>query len=120
MNHTPLKDILSITKALADAQRVRIVMLLATGELCVCQIVGVLKLAASTTSKHLSILSAAGLVSCRKDGRWAYYRLEKQTTVMRWLQQSLKDDPDLRADASALTKIKKQDLEILCRQQRPA
>ena len=120
MNRSPLHDVLSVTKALSDAQRVRIVMLLVHGELCVCQIVGVLKLATSTISKHLSILAAAGLVESRKDGRWAYYRLAKGIPNLRWLQGTLENDPAIRADAAALTKIKKQDMEVLCRQQRPA
>ena len=44
MKHTPLRDVLTVSKALSDAQRVRILMLLRDGELCVCQIVAVLDL----------------------------------------------------------------------------
>ncbi len=119
MKHSPLKLVLAVTKALADAQRIRILMLLQEGELCVCQVVGVLKLATSTVSKHLSLLSAAGLVDVRKDGRWAYYRLASPSPDLRWIKSPLKDDPQIRADLKSLATIKKKDLEVLCRQQRP-
>ncbi len=72
-----MRTTLKITKALADRQRVRILMMLRSGELCVCRIVAVLGLAPSTVSKHLSLLSDAGLLDCRKEGRWAYCRLPR-------------------------------------------
>ena len=75
MNSEAMRSTLRITKALSDIQRLRILMILRAGELCVCQIIAVVGLAPSTVSKHLSILSAADLVDSRKDGRWAYYRL---------------------------------------------
>ena len=123
MNRTPMLDVMAVTKAISDGQRVRILMLLQRGELCVCQIVEVLKLATSTVSKHLSILTAAGLVACRKDGRWAYYRLNDESgdaedAMVAWLDQALRRDPDILEDRKALSNVKKQNLEILCRQQR--
>ena len=120
MMHTPLRDVLAVTKALSDRQRIRILALLQEGELCVCQVVAVLQLATSTISKHLSVLAAAGLVSMRKDGRWAYYRVAAGEPALRWLRTALAGDPALRADHAALTAIKKQNLEVLCRQQRPS
>ena len=123
MNRTPMMDVMAVTKALADGQRVRILMLLQHGELCVCQIVEVLQLAASTVSKHLSILNAAGLVACRKDGRWAYYRLGDETgsaedAMIAWLDKALCRDPDILKDRDVLFKVKKKNVEVLCRQQR--
>lgn len=123
MKHTPLQDVMTLTKALADAQRVRILMLLQRGELCVCQIVEVLRLATSTVSKHLSILTTAGLVECRKDGRWAYYRLTDADggadgAMRAWLEKALRRDPVVVHDGELLAKVKKQDLGVLCRQQR--
>ena len=86
-----MKNIVRITKALADRQRLRILMWLQKGELCVCQIVELLKLSPSTVSKHLSILRSAGLVESRKDGRWVYYHLPKDNSgnrpMMDWLKK---------------------------------
>mgnify|MGYP001377373556 FL=1 len=75
MRNDAMRAALRVTKALSDGQRVRALMLLRGGELCVCRIVEVLALAPSTVSKHLSILSEADLVDVHKEGRWAYYRL---------------------------------------------
>ena len=70
-----MRDLMKITKALADENRIRVLLALRRGELCVCQIVELLGLATSTVSKHMSILKQARLVESRKEGRWIYYRL---------------------------------------------
>ena len=70
-----MREFMNITKALADETRVRMLMALRGGELCVCQITELFGLAPSTVSKHLSILFQAGLVESRKADRWVYYRL---------------------------------------------
>ena len=119
-NRTPLDETLRVTKALADRQRLRILLLLAGGELCVCQIVAVLQLAASTISKHLSLLTGAGLIAARKDGRWVHYRLTPSAPPLDCLRAALARDPAIRADRQALRRIKQQAPEDLCRQQRPS
>ena len=124
MKSEAVGSILRVTKALADLQRVRILMLLQPGELCVCRIVGVLGLAPSTVSKHLSILSGARLVDVRKDGRWAYYRLPRgaeakaMRPVMKWIREALGRDETMTRDARKLRKVLACDPERLCRQQR--
>ena len=124
MNGETMRATLRITKALADLQRVRILMMLQPGELCVCQIVEVLALAPSTISKHLSILSAAGLVDFRKEGRWAYYRLPQGSAgayarpVLKWLGDTLKNDQTIEQDAKKLRTVVSCDPGSLCRRQR--
>ncbi len=124
MTRGDLRAALRVTKALADAQRVRILMMLQKSELCVCQIVEVLGLAPSTVSKHLSILAAADLVVSRKKGRWAYYRLPDSAAGARpqppldWLGKALKDDPQMRADREKLAAVVARRPEDLCREQR--
>ncbi len=124
MNTEAMRAAVRVTKALADPQRVRIVMMLDPGELCVCQIVEVLGLAPSTVSKHLSILAAADLVMVRKDGRWAYYHLPNLAAgifpqpVVNWLSKELHDDGQILADREALEAVTACDPEALCRRQR--
>jgi ArsR family transcriptional regulator, arsenate/arsenite/antimonite-responsive transcriptional repressor len=124
MNGEAMRATLRVTKALADLQRVRILMMLASGELCVCQIVEVLGLAPSTVSKHLSILSTAGLVDSRKEGRWMYYRLPEGSAgvfvrpVLKWLSGTLKNDGAIERDARKLRAVVCCDPESLCRRQR--
>lgn len=118
-----MKDVVEITKALADGNRLRALMALAGGELCVCQIIEMLGLAPSTVSKHLSILHQAGLVEARKEGRWMYYRLAGKTgskaarEAITWLRRNLAASRQVVEDARTLRKIVCIDREELCRKQ---
>lgn len=109
-----MKEFISICKAISDKTRVRILMALSGGELCVCQITGLLGLAPSTVSKHLSLLYNAGLVHTRKDSRWVYYRLadkkgssKEAFSALKWIKESLDGNADIIADKKGLTKVLK-------------
>ncbi len=124
MNDESMRNALRVTKAVSDLQRLRILMMLQPGELCVCQIVAVLELAPSTVSKHLSILNDARLVKSRKEGRWMYYRLPEGADsvfvrpVLRWLNETLKHDVTTAQDARKLKSVVTCSPETLCRRQR--
>ena len=62
-------------KALADATRLRILGLLLTGEVCVCDIHESLRIPQPKASRHLAYLRRAGLVETRREGLWIHYRL---------------------------------------------
>jgi len=111
----------NITKAMADGNRLRVLMALRGGELCVCQIVAMLRLAPSTVSKHMYLLRQAGLVEARKDGRWVYYRPlagseadKAAREAVRWVQRHLTDDPQIVQDTKTLKAILKMSPEDLC------
>ena len=116
-------EFLNITKALAEENRVRILLALGVEELCVCQIIELLELAPSTVSKHMYVLRQARLVEGRKDGRWMYYRLADESAstqvseAIAWLKKSLSPSERIRADAKRLKAILKIDREILCSRQ---
>ena len=118
-----MKPFMNITKALADENRVRLLMALQGGEVCVCQLVEFLGLASSTVSKHLSILHQAELIHSRKIGRWIYYSLpgrEASSTVrsaLRWVAQSLEEEPRIRADVKRLQQVLAMDPVALCKRQ---
>ena len=112
-------EILNITKALSDENRVRALMMLAGGELCVCQIIKMLGLAPSTVSKHMSILRQAGLVETRKEGRWIYYRLAdrkalKSREILGWLERHLQNDKRVLDDVKQLRRMQKMSKDELC------
>jgi ArsR family transcriptional regulator len=65
----------NLFKALADATRLRILGLLLTGEVCVCDIHESLKIPQSKASRHLAYLRRSGLVQTRRDGLWIHYRM---------------------------------------------
>ena len=66
-------------KLLAEPNRLRILVLLAQGELCVCDIEDGLGLPQNLVSQHLQALKRAGLLRDRRQGKWIYYRIEPQT-----------------------------------------
>lgn len=70
-----LRPLVELLKALAHPVRLRILALLRDGELCVCQVAEILRLAPSTVSEHLTDLRRAGLVQERKVGRWVHVAL---------------------------------------------
>ncbi len=70
-----LDELVETAKGLAHPARLRILAMLAEGELCVCQMTAVLELAPSTVSQHLSVLSRGGLLADRKEGKLVFYRL---------------------------------------------
>jgi ArsR family transcriptional regulator, arsenate/arsenite/antimonite-responsive transcriptional repressor len=65
----------TLFKALADATRLRILGLLLTGEVCVCDIHESLKIPQPKASRHLAYLRRSGLVETRREGLWMHYRL---------------------------------------------
>jgi len=119
-----MRDFLAITKALSDPNRVRILLALRKGELCVCQITELFGFAPSTVSKHLSILQHAGLIFSRKSERWVYYRLPGKSApaavreALDWVRRSVANTDEVVADAKKLKRILKTDLAVICRRQR--
>jgi ArsR family transcriptional regulator, arsenate/arsenite/antimonite-responsive transcriptional repressor len=118
-----MRDLMTVLKALADENRVRALIALGPGELCVCQIVELLQLAPSTVSKHMTILKQARLVDSRKQGRWMFYRLAKNDasveakTLAATVSKLLANTPQAREDAKRLRQILKIDRDELCRKQ---
>lgn len=113
-------DFINITKALSDENRVRALMMLCEGELCVCQLIKMLGLAPSTVSKHMSILRQARLVRARKEGKWMYYQLPDDDAPQHvleavcWVRRCLSRDRKIIADGKQLKRVCKIDKGELC------
>ncbi len=118
-----MREFMDITKALADESRVRALMALKDGELCVCQIIELLELAPSTVSKHMAILRQARLVETRKEGRWIYYRRADSAgnpylvDTLAWIDQCLENNPAVCADRKKLKAILQVAPEEICKRQ---
>lgn len=123
MQKYTMRAFMNITKALADENRIRTLLALRQGELCVCQITELFGLAPSTISKHLSILFQAGLVESRKEGRWIYYKLPGKSVAVEvrealdWVEKSLGKTPQVVEDGKKLKRILRQDPTDLCKRQ---
>lgn len=113
-----MEQLIQLFKALSDKNRVRILKMLEERPLCVCEITEILGLAASTTSKHLHILTDAGLIFEQKDGKWVNYHLNRAAQqqylkqLLPLMQEWLDDDPGVQQDRK---KMQTTDRIELCR-----
>jgi arsenate reductase/ArsR family transcriptional regulator len=112
-----LPALVEATKGLAHPARLRLLAMLADGELCVCQMTAVLSLAPSTVSQHLSVLARGGLVAERKEGKLVFYRLEEDgpaAEMLAPLLASLGGDPAVRADREVVERLRTIPTATLC------
>ena len=65
-------------KALADENRLAIMMSLQQKEKCACYLLEELNISQSTLSHHMKLLCDSGLVDYRKDGKWMHYSLSEE------------------------------------------
>lgn len=115
-----MRDFELALKAVGDPTRTRILKLLESGGLCVCQVQAVLGLAPSTVSKHLTILKNAGLVEDQRNGKWIEYALTDAShnphakNVLALLHGALDRDAAVTADRRRLREIRAIPLTKLC------
>ena len=118
MKAAPVQTLEQLFRALADDTRLRILALLASGEICVCHIHGALGLPQPTVSRHLAYLRRAGLVATRKDGLWVHYRLAipahpSLAEVMRAALDALSIAPSVTVDRRRLSGVTTIPLQLL-------
>ncbi len=114
----PLSRSVEAHKALGHPARQRLVAMLRDGELCVCQLMTVLDLAASTVSAHLTELKRAGLLLETKKGRFVIYRWSEETeakALLSDLSARIGKDPQIVADAKLVRALRRVGVEELCR-----
>jgi ArsR family transcriptional regulator len=105
-----VKNLAMIFRTLSDESRLRIYnILLASGELCVCDIQETLRFTQPKVSRHLAYLKRASLVKDRKQGLWMLYsiaepRNEEQKLLLRAIAEGLKSNPLAQKDAKFLAR----------------
>lgn len=92
-------------RAFSDPIRLRILSLVQQGEMCVCDLVSVLRLPQPTISRHLSYLRRADLVTMRQERSWNYYALTPprsavHTKLLECLSTCARDIPKLANDSA--------------------
>ncbi|HKK31494.1 MAG TPA: metalloregulator ArsR/SmtB family transcription factor, partial [Alphaproteobacteria bacterium] len=95
-------------KAVAEPTRLRIVALCAEGELAVSELTHILGQSQPRVSRHLKILTDAGLIAPMREGNWTFYRLERgedrtSDTILTLLNP---DDPVIAADLQRLASVR--------------
>lgn len=98
-------------RAFSDPIRLRILHLLSEGELCVCDLVEILRVPQPTVSRHLSYLRRAGLVKVRQERSWNFYQLSAakrafHQKLLECLSVCFRDVPELEADAKRARPIR--------------
>lgn len=99
-------------RAFSDRTRLRILNLLHDGEMCVGDLLHVLRVPQPTASRHLAYLRKAGLVSARRNGTWVYYALAPAKSafhrqLLGCMQTCLGEVPELERDARRARKIRR-------------
>jgi ubiquinone/menaquinone biosynthesis C-methylase UbiE/DNA-binding transcriptional ArsR family regulator len=104
-----MTDILSAFKAAADGSRLRMLVLLAHAELAVTDLTRLLRQSQPRVSRHLKVLTDAGLIERHKEGAWVFYRLAsvgvagEVAHALSLLAQ--RDGSDIARDGERLTEL---------------
>lgn len=111
-----MKDALKIFRALADPTRLRIVSLLLRKELCVCELMFILKMEQSRISHQLRILKDADLIEDKREGRWMTYRISDKARpnlellLSQLLKEQLKESEEAIRDSANLELCLREDV----------
>lgn len=104
------QDIVLLLKAAGEITRLRLLALLAQGELSVKDFTEILGQSQPRISRHLKLLADAGIVTRHAEGAWAYYRLNRERTsgaLAQWVTEHVDPDaPELRRDREKLTSLR--------------
>lgn len=106
-NPSMQSDLVTLFQALGDPTRLRLLNLLAAGEICVCYFIDVLDDPQPKISRHLAYLRRAGLASARRDGKWMHYSLARPTSpaaarVLDATLEELANDKQMQRDRAQL------------------
>ena len=98
-------------RAFSDRTRLRLLRILQGGEMCVGNLVDVVRVPQPTASRHLAYLRRAGLVTVRKSGQWIFYSLTPardafHRSLLNCLTHCFEEVSDIKADEKRARKIK--------------
>ena len=118
MTNPELPALEQLFRALADDTRLRILGLLAAGEVCVCNIHGALNLPQPAVSRHLAYLRKSGLAAARREGLWMHYRLEmpsdpSSAKVLKAALEAIGAAPAAGSDRKKLSRLVSIPLQVL-------
>jgi len=101
-------------KGLAEPVRLRIAILLLDQELCVCDLMAVLKLPQSTIARHMSRMKASGLVIDRRNGKWVHYQFDNTPLVEELRNLLRRNFVNIKPHRQDLAKLKKYSVTRKC------
>lgn len=103
-------NLVTLFQALGDATRLRLLNLMAAGEVCVCYFVEILDETQPKISRHLAYLRRAGLVTARREGKWMHYGMvmpEDQAVaeVLKAVLHAVAANPKMQRERLALERV---------------
>ena len=111
MRDLGLDDIVEILKAAGEPTRLRLLALLAAGDLTVTDLTDILGQSQPRISRHLKLLAEAALIDRYQEGAWAYFRLSQNGPAVALVRQLLdavdRVDPVVSRDDERLRALKK-------------
>ena len=100
---------LEVLKALADPSRLRLAAILLSGEFTVQELTRVMGMGQSRVSRHLKILTDAGVLAVKRQGTWSYYRVGGVSdffiAIRPALEQQLSAIPERKQDLAVVAAI---------------
>ena len=84
-----MKELSMSFKALADENRLIIMKMLMSGEICACEILDKLNITQPTLSHHMKVLLSADLVIARRAGKWVHYSPKNENLVFKSIKNLL-------------------------------
>ncbi len=110
-----MEQLLQAYKALGEEMRLRMLMLLLHGELCVCDVMEILGEPQPKVSRHLAYLKHSGLLKAKRVGVWMHYSLKEPLPELlaahiRFLQENVSSLPVFQEDARKIDEVKRRKL----------
>jgi ArsR family transcriptional regulator len=110
-----MEQVVQVFRALSEEMRLRILMLLTHGELCVCDLMNIFEETQSKVSRHVAYLKHSGLVKGKRVGVWMHYSLkdpldEISGAQLTFIKENLGHLPWFTEDLERLEEVKKQKL----------
>ena len=104
MQESTFDELENLFLALSDKTRLRLLALMADGEVAVGFLADKLNESQPKISRHLAYLRNAGLVSARRDGKWIYYNIQKpgDASVGRVLTATISSITAVRVDGQTV------------------
>ena len=105
-----LDTLVDILKASAEPTRMRLLVLLSSGDLTVTDLTEILGQSQPRISRHLKLLSEAGLIERYQEGAWAWFRLKRSGAAAGLarlvIEQSSAADPVIQRDQARLGQVR--------------
>jgi ArsR family transcriptional regulator, arsenate/arsenite/antimonite-responsive transcriptional repressor len=107
-----MEQLVQMYKALSEDMRLRIMMLLMQGELCVCDLMAIFEQPQSKVSRHLAYLKHSGLIKGKRVGTWMHYSIKEplDTTIdaqLAFMKQQFAQLSIFQEDERKLEDVKK-------------